>query len=147
MSWMPDDGELDDQGRTSTTPAERYLPSPPVVRATPRRGFLEIPESPKLRKEYPIVTGVLDYFPDAIAAVSHVSYVGNQQHNPGQPLHWARGKSMDQEDTLGRHLIQRKGRDADHVRHLAKMAWRALAALQIAIELEHGLDPYKEDSE
>ena len=95
-----------------------------------------LPDDPKARKEYPIVTGVLDYFPDAIAAVAHVSFVGNQQHNPGQPLHWDRTKSMDQEDTLGRHLLQRGGLDTDGQRHSAKAAWRALAILQLEIEAE-----------
>ena len=35
------------------------------------------------RKERPIARGGVDYFPDAIAEVANVSYVGNQQHNPG----------------------------------------------------------------
>ncbi len=93
-----------------------------------------IPTDAKERKTYPIVTGVLDYFPDAIAEVAHVSYVGNEQHNPGQPLHWDRSKSTDQADTLGRHLIQRGTRDTDGQRHSAKVAWRALALLQLEIE-------------
>ena len=49
-----------------------------------------LPTKPDERKTYPIATGVLDYFPDAIAAVAYLSFRGNQQHNPGQPLHWAR---------------------------------------------------------
>jgi hypothetical protein len=87
-----------------------------------------------LRKAIPIVTGVLDYFPDAIAAVAEVSRVGNEQHNPGEPMHWARGKSMDQADCIGRHLIDRGKLDSDGLRHSAKVAWRALALLQLEIE-------------
>lgn len=86
------------------------------------------------RKEFPIATGVMDYFPDALVAVAHVSKVGNDQHNPGQPLHWAREKSTDQDDTLMRHFLERGKIDADGQRHTAKMVWRALAILQLEIE-------------
>jgi dATP/dGTP diphosphohydrolase len=101
-----------------------------------------LPDEPAARKRYPIATGVLEYFPDALVAVSHVSFKGNEQHNPGQPLHWARGKSMDQADTLIRHFLQRGSRDTDGLRHSAKMAWRALAILQLEIEADqHRLPP------
>src|SRR5581483_11091208 len=59
------------------------------------------------RKKYPLATGLLDYFPDALVAVAHVSYVGNEQHNPGKPLHWDRSKSADEADTAIRHFVQR----------------------------------------
>lgn len=100
------------------------------------RNRAELPDDPKARKETPIVSGVLDYFPDAIAEVARVSFQGNQQHNPGQPLHWAREKSTDHADCIGRHLLQRGTRDKDGERHSAKLAWRALANLQIEIEEE-----------
>ena len=90
------------------------------------------------RKSFPVGTGVLDYFPDAIVAVAHVSFIGNQQHNPGTPLHWDRSKSTDEADALMRHFIQRGMRDSDGLRHSAKMAWRALALLQKEIEAEGG---------
>ena len=86
------------------------------------------------RKTQPIASGVLDYFPDALAAVAHVSYVGNQQHNPGQPLHWDRSKSTDDADALLRHFLERGKLDSDGCRHSAKMVWRALALLQKEIE-------------
>lgn len=95
-----------------------------------------LPTTPAERKTFPIVSGVLDYFPDAIAAVAHLSYVGNEQHNPGSPMHWDRTKSTDESDTLVRHLMQRGSLDIDGVRHSAKMAWRALALLQKEIEAE-----------
>jgi hypothetical protein len=88
------------------------------------------------RKKYPLATGLLDYFPDALAEVSHLSYIGNEQHNPGQPLHWARGKSMDHADTMMRHFVQRGTKDVDGVRHSVKAAWRALANLQEELEAE-----------
>lgn len=95
-----------------------------------------LPTDAKARKALPIITGVLDYFPDAIAEVAELSRIGNDQHNPGQPLHWSKHKSSDHVDCLGRHLIDRGTRDTDKVRHSTKVAWRALAALQIEIEAE-----------
>lgn len=86
------------------------------------------------RKEQPIARGCLDYFPDALAAVANVSYVGGQQHHPGQPMHWDRSKSTDQADCIARHLIERGTIDTDGLRHSAKVAWRALAMLQEEIE-------------
>jgi hypothetical protein len=88
------------------------------------------------RKGMPICTGVLDYFPDALAAVAEHSKAGNDKHNPGEPLHWARGKSTDQADCILRHLAARGTRDVDGTRHSAGLAWRALALLQLEIEAE-----------
>jgi hypothetical protein len=88
------------------------------------------------RKDRPIATGVFDYFPDALLEVAAVSKAGNDQHNPGQPLHWAQHKSTDHADCVGRHLLQRGTRDTDGKRHSAKMAWRALALLQTEIKAE-----------
>jgi hypothetical protein len=96
----------------------------------------KLPTDPAARKGLPIVTGVLDYFPDALAAVAACSKAGNDQHNPGQPLHWARDKSTDHADCIGRHLIERGTVDNDGVRHSAKLAWRALALLQLELEAE-----------
>lgn len=88
------------------------------------------------RKQYPMASGLLDYFPDALAAVAHLSWKGNEQHNPGQALHWAREKSTDEADTLIRHFVQRGSLDTDGIRHSAKVCWRALALLQKEIEAE-----------
>lgn len=93
------------------------------------------------RKDTPVCTGVLDYFPAALAEVAKVSKAGNDQHNPGMPLHWARGKSSDHADCILRHLIDRGSLDKDGLRHTAKMAWRALALLQEEIEAEVGFVP------
>jgi hypothetical protein len=100
-----------------------------------------LPTGAKERKEYPIATGVLDYFPDALAAISHVSFAGSQQHHPGEPLHWDRSKSTDHADTMQRHFLQRGTLDTDGQRHSAKMAWRALALLQTEIEQERKQEP------
>jgi hypothetical protein len=93
-----------------------------------------LPTDPRDRKERPITRGVLDYFPDAIAAVSNVSFVGNEQHNPGEEMHWARDKSSDHADCIARHLIERGTADNDGLLHTAKLAWRALALLQTELE-------------
>jgi len=90
------------------------------------------------RKRIPLASGVLDYFPRALAAVAEVSLVGNDKHNPGQPLHWAKHKSMDQADCIARHLIERGGMDENGVRHSAQLAWRALALLEEEIARDEG---------
>lgn len=87
------------------------------------------------RKKYPMARGLLDYFPDALAEVSKVSYMGNQKHNPGEEMHHARGKSMDHADCIIRHLVNRGGYDGD-IRESASLAWRALALLQQELEEE-----------
>lgn len=86
------------------------------------------------RKEYPVYTGVIKYFPDALMEVSKVSRIGNEQHHPDKPLHWDKSKSMDHLDALTRHLLNAEELDNDGVLHLAKVAWRALAALQDKID-------------
>ena len=95
-----------------------------------------LPADPKERKSYPLASGLFDYFPDALAAIAHVSWIGNEQHNPGKPLHWDRSKSADEADTMLRHFGERGTLDSDGLRHTAKMAWRALALLQKEIEAE-----------
>jgi hypothetical protein len=94
----------------------------------------------------PMASGLLDYFPDALGAVAHVSWLGNEKHNPGEPLHHARGKSMDHVECIVRHLAERGGYDVivingeEHqIRHSAALAWRALALLQEELEQELGL--------
>lgn len=93
-----------------------------------------LPSDARARKSLPVATGVIDYFPDALLAVAELSRQGNDQHNPGQPLHWDRTKSTDEADALMRHFIDRGTWDADGLRHSAKVAWRALALLQKEIE-------------
>ena len=86
------------------------------------------------RKDTPVFTGVLRYFPDAIMEIARVSLQGNKQHHPDKPLHWDRTKSNDDLDALARHLIDAGTVDDDGIRHTAKVAWRALACLQKEIE-------------
>jgi hypothetical protein len=95
-----------------------------------------LPVEPSERKNFPIASGFLDYFPDAIVAVCRISKAGNDQHNPGLPLRWTRSKSGDEADTCMRHFLQRGTLDTDGMRHTAKAAWRMLALLQKEIEEE-----------
>ncbi len=97
---------------------------------------MALPKKPDERKAIPIATGFIDYFPDAISAVAILSRVGNDQHNPGKPLHWDRTKSGDESEALMRHFLERGTMDSDGVRHSAKVAWRAMALLQKEIESE-----------
>jgi len=91
----------------------------------------------QMRKDTPIARGVLDYFPRAIAEVARVSKTGNDQHNPGEEMHWSRDKSTDHADCIVRHLIDRGKRDTDGRLHSAKAAWRVLAMLEIELEGEN----------
>jgi len=94
----------------------------------------KLPTDAQARKAIPVATGFVDYFPDAMAAVAELSRIGNDQHNPGKPLHWDRSKSGDESDALMRHFLQRGTVDTDGVRHSAKVAWRAMAMLQKELE-------------
>ena len=86
------------------------------------------------RKQTPMYSGLLKYFPRALAAVARVSWAGNEKHNPGRPLHWSRDKSADHEDCIVRHMITPYDVDTDGELHIAHAAWRALAACEIALE-------------
>ena len=94
----------------------------------------DLPDRAEERKETPIFSGVLNYFPDAIADVAKCSFKGQQQHNPDKPLAWDRSKSGDELDALSRHLLDAGTFDTDGIRHSAKVAWRALSNLQKEIE-------------
>jgi hypothetical protein len=115
--------------------------NPSIGRFAPVQNKTAIPLDSASRKEYPMGTGLIDYFRDALAEVARISYLGNQKHNPGEPLHWSRDKSMDHADCLIRHYAERGTRDAEGNRHSAQMVWRALALFQEELEREKGLEP------
>lgn len=101
---------------------------------------MPLPTDPKTRKQAPVYTGFMKYFPRAIFAVANLSFVANEQHNPGQPVHWNKSKSTDNLDAQMRHVldqaIEEGGKDTDEILHLTKNAWRAMAALEIFLEQE-----------
>lgn len=119
----------------STT--ETFGPQPAAPRTT-------LPTDSVERKEYPLHDGCLAYFPAALAGVARRSKAGNDKHNPGKPLHHARGKSMDHKDCILRHLVdlgdllaaaQRRGPltpagVAAILDEANALAWRALALSQ-----------------
>jgi len=90
------------------------------------------PDGAKERKEYAVFTALLNYFPHACAAVAHHSYLSNEQHNPGEPIHWAKEKSIGNGDQIVRHLMDGE---------LEAMAWRALELLERKLT---GLPPFND---
>ncbi len=89
------------------------------------------------RKNIPIATGFLDYFPLAIAEVARLSKIGSEQHNPGKPLKWDRAASSDESDAMMRHFMERGTIDTDGVPHSVKVLWRAAAFAQKELEHRH----------
>lgn len=86
-------------------------------------------------KDFPVFRGVLSYFPLALKEVARISVQGNKQHNDDVSfLYWDRNKSNDHADALARHLMNAGYRDDDGMLHTAKVAWRALAMLQLELE-------------
>lgn len=115
---------------------------------------ITLPEDSTERKQIPITTGVLDYFPRALAYVARISKAGNDKHNPNEPLHWAKHKSTDHADCIGRHLLERGLIDSEGVRHSGYLAWRGLALLEMELEAEEDgisveqlIREYKEDAQ
>jgi hypothetical protein len=97
-----------------------------------------LPEDAQARKERPVYSGVYCYFPKmidclrknninvlsyprALCAISHQSWIGNQQHHPDKPLHWDKTKSTDNEDAFLRHWIEGD---------LIPALWRAFAVCE-----------------
>lgn len=108
------------------------VPGGPVA----TRGSL--PDDVAKRNEYPMAGGLLDYFPNALAEVSRLSYIATQQHHSDKPMHWDRSKSRDHRSKIMRHLIDTGTVDDKGMRHSAMVAWRALALLQEELEEQEG---------
>lgn len=91
------------------------------------------------RKNKPLFSGCLMYFPDALLAVAEHSKKGNDKHNPGESIRWAKEKSKDHADCVARHLID-IGPNWDETDpefdslHATALAWRALALLQTVLD-------------
>ena len=112
------------QDKNTYRPAASTPPPAPTGAAEAPASIL-MPTDAAERKRIPLYSGLMAYFPDALLCVARVSYIGNEQHHPGTPLHWDKSKSQDEPDALLRHMI---GEEWDTV------AWRALANLQRKIE-------------
>jgi len=89
--------------------------------SNPTEEVRPLPIDAEERKTFPIYSGFVNYFPHAIAAVSHLSHKGSAQHHPEEPMHWDKDKSQDELDALMRHMIDG---DWEHV------AWRSMANLE-----------------
>lgn len=92
-----------------------------------------LPSDPAARKRIPIWSGCIKYFPKALAAIAQLSFIANEQHHPGEPVHWDKSKSTDELDALMRHLdesAQGIDYDTDGILQDVKVAWRAVANLE-----------------
>lgn len=124
-----------------------YIPTliaaeqPPVPSATHSSGALTLPLDSEVRKGVPLASGCYNYFPAALAGVASHSKAGNDKHNPGEPLHHARWKSMDHPDTIARHMMDlqdmlagiERGGAVDVAKLLYEanaLCWRTLAMSQ-----------------
>jgi hypothetical protein len=100
-------------------------------------GTTMLPNDRDARNALPVWDGCVAYFPDCWAEIAKVSVIGNKQHALGEKLRFARDVSTDHANKVMRHMLDHAAGnvfDADGTYHLAKAAWRALAALQVAIE-------------
>lgn len=100
---------------------------------------MSLPTDAAERKRLQLYTFMFRYFPDAWLAVVDVARAGNDQHNPGEPMHWAREKSKDQMNAAFNHIFDYglgMRRDTDSCYHLAKSIWRLMAQLQLDIEAD-----------
>lgn len=88
---------------------------------------MALPSDPASRKGTPINSGVLRFFPAAIAGVARVSVAGSKQHGNAD-LCDDRSKSNDDMDALQRHASDSEYGDGldDGIPHVDKVAWRAL---------------------
>lgn len=96
-----------------------------------------LPSDSQARKDVPLFSGPLRYFPAALAGIARVCKFGNDKHNPGQPMHHSRGKSSDHADCILRHLVDLGedfgvglGLDEHGIPQVDMIAWRACALAQ-----------------
>ena len=129
---------LSDMANWSPSPAEQRAAPPDAKRSSP------LPTDSEARKSIPMASGCWDYFNAALAEVARLSWIGNEKHNPGEPLHDARSKSTDDADCLLRHFSERGKMDTItlpdgrvfNITQSAAVAWRALRILQKELEAD-----------
>jgi hypothetical protein len=84
---------------------------------------MTLPTDSDDRKNVPLFSGVLKYAPAALAGVARISKAGNDKHNPGEPLHHARGKSTDHADCVLRHAMDVADLEAAIIRVDEGLEW------------------------
>lgn len=120
-----------------------------------------LPQDSEERKLYPLFTGVMRFFPAAVAAVARHIKRGADKHCNGRVV-WRRGTSDDHEDCILRHLMDLadKRREmqgevgyarmqqlyAEACEEAAAIAWRALALCQVVHE-HYAYAPVPESAE
>lgn len=107
---------------------------------------MSLPTDRNARNALPVWDGCLVYFPDVWAEIAKVSALGNQQHGLGDKLHWDTTVSTDHQNKVIRHMLDdATGQvmdDGGQTFHLAKAAWRILAALQLRVWERDGKDAH-----
>jgi hypothetical protein len=98
-----------------------------------------LPVDSAFRKEFPIESGVNQYFPAAIVCLAAWSKFNNDRHNPGEPLNHSRAKSGDHEECIARHNFdvadaKRRADDLTELEDAIATFWRAGARAQILCE-------------
>lgn len=108
--------------------AERFVPAPEYSAAQQLNETARyLPDETEVRKDYPLFDGLFGYFPNALCEVARWSKHSNQQHNPGEPMHWAKDKSTDHKNKIMRHTLDAEQLNKDGFYEAIGAAWRALA--------------------
>jgi len=92
-----------------------------------------LPTDATERKNIPVYTGFMCFFPLGIAEVALHSHVSTEQHHPGEPCHWDKSKSTDEKDSQARHLLDQTFPEQsleEQILHARAGAWRAMANLE-----------------
>jgi hypothetical protein len=96
---------------------------------------LNLPTDDAERKKIQLYSGLFGYFMAALVEVAKCSYAGNLQHyGNADKLQWVQAKSNKHADKILSHLADHGKFDTDGIRHSAKVAWRALALLQMEMQ-------------
>lgn len=88
-----------------------------------------LPQDDKERQKYRPLDFLM-YFPKAFLAKAKHSWESNEKHNPGEPMHWAKDKSLGDGNQVMRHLMEAMealeigDRDVAEY-HLTATSWRA----------------------
>jgi len=101
---------------------------------------MTLPTDSQARKDTPVWSGFVVYFPNGIVAVAQLSKWCDRKHNPDKPLDaaptWAKEKSTDEADAGMRHAMEpltiggSEYDPEDGFAHKVKKAWRAMAELE-----------------